>query len=62
MFRFPTTETQVCRFLGMCNVYRRFVKDFAKIACPLNDLLKKGMPADLASPTGQRLIAFQTLK
>ncbi len=46
-FQFPTTQTQVLSFLGMCNVYRRFVKDFDKITAPLNDLLKKGVPADL---------------
>jgi len=27
---FPTTKTQLKSFLGLCNVYRRFVKDFAK--------------------------------
>ncbi len=45
-FEFPTTLTQVRSFLGMCKVYRRFVKDVATIAGPLNDLLKNGMPAD----------------
>jgi len=28
--KFPTTKTQLNSFFGMCNVYRRFVKDFAK--------------------------------
>ncbi len=40
-FQFPTTQTQVRSFLGMCNVYRRFLKDFGKIAGPLNDHLIK---------------------
>jgi len=32
--QFPTTKTQVRSFLGMSNIYRRFVKDFAKRAKP----------------------------
>lgn len=32
---------QVQRFLGLCGYYRRFVKDYAKIAAPLNKLLRK---------------------
>ncbi len=61
-FQFPRTQTQVRSFLGMCNVFRRFVKDFAKIAGPLNELLKKGMPVDLEPPTDQQIEAFHELK
>ncbi len=44
-FQFPTTQTQVRSFLGMCNVYRRFVKDFAKIPGPLTTCLRRaGLP------------------
>jgi Reverse transcriptase (RNA-dependent DNA polymerase) len=38
----PTTQTELRSFLGLCNVYRRFVSGFAKIAEPLNALLRKG--------------------
>jgi len=37
--RFPTTRTQVRSFVGMCNVFRRFVPNFARMAAPLKDLM-----------------------
>ena len=43
-FPAPTSVTEVRSFLGLCNYYRRFVKDFAKIASPLNRLTKKSVP------------------
>ncbi len=52
-FQFPKTQTQVRSFLGLCNVYRRFVKGFAKVAAPLNDLLKKGCPDDVTRTVGR---------
>ena len=40
---FPTPKTvkNVRSFLGLCGYYRRFIKNFALHAKPLNDLLKK---------------------
>lgn len=37
----PTCVKDVQRFIGLCNFYRRFVKDFATIAKPLHNLTKK---------------------
>jgi len=37
----PRTTKQVLSFLGFCNFYRRFIKDFARIADPLTQLTKK---------------------
>ena len=39
----PRKVKDVRAFLGLANYYRKFVKDFAKIACPLNELTKKGL-------------------
>ena len=36
----PTNPTEVRQFLGLASYYRRFMKDFAKIAKPLYSLVK----------------------
>jgi len=37
----PKTVRDVGKFLGLANYYRQFVKDFAKLARPLNNLTRK---------------------
>jgi len=37
----PKTVRDVRKFLGLANYYRQFVKDFAKLARPLNNLMRK---------------------
>ena len=36
-----TSVTQVRSFLGLAAYYRRFIKDFSKIATPLHQLQKR---------------------
>ena len=59
---FPKTQTQMRSFLGMCNVYRRFTVDFAKIAKPLNDLNSVKLPKRLSPPTPDEQAAFDKLR
>ena len=40
----PTTITKVRYFLGLVGCYRRFIKEFSKIAALLNRLLEKNRP------------------
>ena len=58
----PKTKTQVRSFLGMCNVYRRFVRGYTKIAHPLNQMVRKEQPEtwDMLAP--KELEAFNQLK
>lgn len=40
----PVKVKDIQSFLGMCNYFRRYVRDFAKISKPLTMLLKKEQP------------------
>jgi len=60
--KFPTTKTHLKSCLGMCNVYRRVVKDFAKRAKPLNALTRAEIPPDLPPPTDVAIAAFEDLR
>ncbi|KAL4318204.1 hypothetical protein GQ457_18G013820 [Hibiscus cannabinus] len=39
----PTNIREVRGFLGIVSYYRKFIKDFATIAAPISDLLRKGV-------------------
>jgi RNase H-like domain found in reverse transcriptase/Reverse transcriptase (RNA-dependent DNA polymerase) len=58
----PTTKTELRSFLGLCNVYRRFVPSFAKVASPLNALLRKGERPELGILTDEQVSAFNALR
>ncbi|XP_071687339.1 uncharacterized protein [Rutidosis leptorrhynchoides] len=55
----PKTLTEIKSFLGLAGYYRRFIKDFSKIAGPLTKLTRK----DVSFQWGdEQEKAFQTLK
>lgn len=63
-FPVPTTQKELRGFLGLCNYYRRFVSNYAKICVPMNQLLKKEIRKKFAKGdwTDECQRAFETLK
>ena len=37
----PKSIKDIRKFLGLANYYRRFIKDFARVASPMNMLMRK---------------------
>ncbi|GFX72940.1 retrovirus-related Pol polyprotein from transposon 297 [Trichonephila clavipes] len=57
----PTTKKQLRSALGLCNFYRQYIPNFAKIALPLTELTKKKVPNEIPwSKEAEN--AFQGLK
>ena len=55
----PTSVKGVRQFLGLASYYRRFVKNFSRIAQPLHNLTQKGAPFHWSPECGE---AFLLLK
>jgi hypothetical protein len=55
----PKNKKELQSFLGFCNYYCRFIKDFSKIARPLHDLTKQDVPFNCGV---QQQHLFKTLK
>ena len=55
----PTNLRQLRSFVGLAGYYRKFVKDFSKIAEPLTSLTQKGRPFEWGAP---QQAAFEQLK
>ena len=55
----PTSVKGIRSFLGHAGFYRRFIKDFSKIAKPLTNLLSKDIPFEFSD---ECLSAFHMLK
>ena len=59
---YPSMQSHLRSFLGLCNVYRRFMPNFARTAAPHNDLLKKCCTKELPPPTDEQIEAFEKLR
>jgi len=55
----PTCVKDIRPFLGHAGFYRRFIRDFSKIAKPLTNLLAKEAPFHFSE---ERLVAFSKVK
>jgi hypothetical protein len=55
----PRSATDVLRFNGFCNFYRRFIKNYSKIVTPLINLIKKNAVFNWSLECQD---AFETLK
>lgn len=51
------SKKEVQQFLGFCNFYRCFIKDFSKIACPLTQLT-----GNVKFSWGKEQLVFKVLK
>ena len=58
-WQLPNSVKGVQSFLGFCNFYRRFIKDYGRVAKPLNELTRKDTVFRL---TDEYKAAFQQLQ
>ena len=58
-WKVPTNVSEVRSFLGLAGYYRRFIRDFARIAAPLTNLTRKDRPFAWSLREGE---AFNQLK
>ena len=58
----PRMKTQMRSFLGMCKVYRRFIKGYAKITHPLSRKRSKEFPETWDDLLEEEMTAFRKLK
>ena len=58
-WKVPMNVSEVCSFLGLAGYYRRFIKNFARIAAPLTNLTRKNHPFAWSLREGE---AFNQLK
>lgn len=56
----PTTQKQIKSFLGVTGFYRKFIKDYSKIAYPMVKYLKKNLKPNTRDPN--YIVAFEKLK
>lgn len=59
-WKLPTNQKEIKQFLGLTGYYRRFIKDYAKLAKPLSKYLKKDQKVNINDK--EYVISFEKLK
>lgn len=59
-YKLPTTSKQIKSFLGITGYYRKFIKDYGKVAKPMTTFLKKGAKIDTNNK--EYIESFEELK
>lgn len=59
-FPLPTTQKEIKQFLGLAGYYRKFIKDYSKIARPMTKNLKKDAKVNTNDP--EYIESFNSLK
>ncbi|CAI7851259.1 unnamed protein product [Closterium sp. NIES-53] len=59
-WKVPENVKELQQFIGFANYYNRFVSQYAKIAVPLTDLLKKDTPFKWDTPHQHAMEQLQT--
>lgn len=57
----PKNVKQIKQFLGLVGYYRRFIKDFSKIAKPLTSLLKKNIEFEWSAEAEDAFLTFKNI-
>jgi hypothetical protein len=57
----PTCLTELWSFLGLATYFRKFIKDFAKLAMPLHGMTRKGVLWDWRARVSKPLRLSSTL-
>lgn len=58
----PTTQTELRSFLGLCNVFKRFVSSFARLAAALKNKLRKDQQKQFGLLEERESVSVASLK
>jgi len=57
----PTNVKQVQQFLGICNYYRKFIAEFAKISQPIAELVRKEIPFVWSTACNEAFVRLKSM-